>query len=255
MDANTLSQALQSAIDQNIWNSDDFNNPDLLISPSKDFAINWTDTGYYQIETDKIMFNDCVEGHTYTYRKSFAGNLDSTRAPISNGSRKEWKMFQDLFIEASTSGLFRIDAPISREEIEVGEEIWEYTRAARPGAGVGEIVDPHWVNPKSIETFLNNIIDPYYYIIQAAIKVARNNLEIGAEIYIPNISIPHIQKDGQGYYFVKNFDLWNQTPDKVIRQTIKVSQFLIREIARSEVSDDFLNQWTAKSFNKWMSLL
>jgi len=254
MDANTLSQALQSAIDQNIWNSDDFNNPDLLISPLKDFAINWTDTGYYQIETDKIMFNDCIEGHTYTYRKSFAGNLDSTRAPISNGSRKEWKMFQDLFIEASTSGLFRIDAPISREEIEVGEEIWEYTRAARPGAGVGEIAG-HYLYPNTIETFLNNIIDPYYYAMQAAIKVARNNLEINGEIYVPEIGIIHILEDAQGYYFVKNFDSWTQTPDKIIRQNIKIAQFLIQEIAKSEVSDDFLNQWTTKAFTKWMSLL
>lgn len=252
MDANTLSQALQSAIDQDIWNSDDFNNPDLLITPSKDFAIKWTDTGYYQIQPDKIMFNDCVEGHTYTYKKSSPGNQLSSLAP---GSRKEWKMFQDLFIEASTSGLFRIDAPISREEIEVGEETWEYTRAARPGAGVGEITEQHWLTPKKIESFLNNIIDPYYYALQAAIKVARNNLEIDGEIYIPNIGVAHILEDGQGYYFVKNFDRWNHTPDKVIRQNIKMAQLLIQEIARSEVSDDFLNQWTSKAFTKWMSLL
>jgi hypothetical protein len=251
MDANTLSQALQSAVDQNIWNSDDFDNPDLLITPSKDIAIKWIDTGYYQIQPDKIMFNDCVEGHTYTYRKTSAGNRLSTMAP---GSRKEWKMFQDLFIEASTSGLFRIDAPISREEIEVGEEIWEYTRAARPGAGVGEIAG-HYLYPNTIEKFLNNIIDPYYYAMQAAIKVARNNLEIDGEIYVPDIGIIHILEDAQGYYFVKNFDHWDQTPDKIIRQNIKIAQFLIQEIAKSEVSEDFLNLWTTKAFTKWMSLL
>jgi hypothetical protein len=251
MDANTLSQALQSAVDQDIWNSDDSNNPDLLITPSKDIAIKWTDTGYYQIQLDKIMFNDCVEGHTYTYRKSSPGNPLSTREP---GSRKEWKMFRDLFIEASTSKLFRIDAPISREEIEVGEETWEYTRSARPGTGVGEISEHH-LSPKTIETFLNNILDQYYYAIQAAIKVAKNNLEIDGEIYIPNIGIIHILEDAQGYYFVKNFDRWNHTPDKVISQNIKISQLLIQEIARSEVSDDFLNQWTTKAFTKWMSLL
>ena len=251
MDATTLSQALQSAIDQNIWNSDDSNSPDLLITPSKDIAIKWTDTGYYQIQPDKIMFNDCVEGHTYTYRKSDPGDPLSSMAP---GSRKEWKMFQDLFIEASMSKLFRIDAPISREEIEVGEETWEYTRAARPGAGIGEI-SRHYLYPNTIETFLNNIIDPYYYAMQAAIKVARNNLEIDAEIYVPDIGIIHILEDAQGYYFVKNFDRWNQTPDKIIRQNIKIAQFLIQEIAKSEVSDDFLNQWTTRAFTKWMSLL
>jgi hypothetical protein len=255
MDANTLSQALKSAVDQNIWNSDDFNNPDLLITPAKDVAIQWTDTGYYQIESDKVMFTDCTEGHVYTYRKTTPENIDSTKAPISHGSRKEWKMFQDLFVEASTSGLFRIDAPISREEIEVGEEIWEYTRVSHPGAGVGEIIDQHWSKPNSIEPFLNNIIDIYYYVIQAAIKVARNNSEIDSPILIPYIAIAHIIEDRQGYYFAKNFDFWNQSPDKVIRQNIQVAQFFIQEIAKSQVSDDFLNQWTTRAFNKWMSLL
>jgi len=252
MDANTLSQALQSAVDQDIWNSDDSNNPDLLITPSKDIAIKWTDTGYYQIQLNKIMFNDCVEGHTYTYRKTSAENPLSTREP---GSRKEWKMFRDLFIEASTSKLFRIDAPISREEIAIGEATWEFTKVARNGQGIGKIVSQHYLTPTEVETFLNNILDPYYYAIQAAIKVAKNNLEIEGEIYIPPIGITHIIQDQQGYYFAKNFDSWNQPPDRVIRQSIKVAQSLIRDIANSEVSTDFLNQWTTKAFIKWTSLL
>jgi hypothetical protein len=255
MDANTLSQTLQSAVEQNIWNSDDSNNPDLLISPLKDFVIQWTDIGYYQIEKNKIMFTDCAEGHIYTYRKTTPENNDSTVAPISHGSRKEWKMFQDLFVEASTSKLFRIDAPISRQEVEVGEEIWEYTKSAHPGAGVGEIVDQHWLTPATIETFLNNIIDPYYYAIEAAIKVAKNNSETGSPILIPYIAIAHILEDRQGYYFAKNFDLWNQHPDKVVRQNIQVAQFLIQKVCNSETSADFLNQWTTTAFTRWTPLL
>ena len=261
MDANTLSQTLQSAIDQDIWNSDDSNNSDLLITPLKDIAIQWTDTGYFQIQKEKIMFNDCVDGHTYSLRKTYADKqeyVNSEGEPhfYEYGSRREWKMFQDLFVEGSTSGLFRIDAPISNEEIEINGVIWEFTKVARNGLGIGEIVGQHCLNPKTVEPFLNDIIDPYYYVIQAAIKVAKNNLAVPVSpIFIPPIGIFYTLHDEQGYYFAKNFDSWRQPPDKVIRQSIAVAHSLIQNIAGSEVSADFLNQWTTKAFIKWTSLL
>jgi hypothetical protein len=259
MDANTLSQALQSAIDQDIWNSDDSNNSDLLITPLKDIAIQWTDTGYFQIQKEKISFNDCVNGHTYSLRKTYDDkhnyDLLGEKHFHEHGSRKEWKMFQDLFVEGSNSGLFRIDAPISNDELEIDGVTWEFTKVARNGLGIGKIVNQHCFNPSTVETFLNDIIDPYYNIIKASIDVARNNSESIAPTYIPFIAIIHILKDEQGYYFTKNFDSWRLHPDKVIRQSITVGQSLIQNVGGSEVSADFLNQWTTRAFIKWTSLL
>lgn len=242
-----LIQKLQKVTEQDIWNYDDSNNPDILVSPLKDVVIEWTDAGYFEIKKDKIMFNDCVNGHSYTLRK--------------NGSREDWKKFQDLFIEASKTELFRIDAPIFREELLIAETFWEYTKAARPGGGVGAVVDQHYMNPILLIDFLNDIIDPFYYIIKSAIDVANNNPRpfdpatgFYVPITIPHISIRHALKDNQGYYFAKIFDRWEQTPEKVIRTSIMLGQLLIKDLGTT-LPPEFLNDWTARAFNKWTLLL
>jgi hypothetical protein len=243
----TLIQKLQLSIEQDIWNYDDSNDLNILVSPLKDIVIEWTDAGYFEIKKDKIMFNDCVNGHTYTLRK--------------NGSREDWKKFQDLFIEASETKSFRVDAPISREELLIEETSWEYTRIARPGGGVGQVADQHFMNTDLLVNFLNDIINPYHYIIKSAMNVASNNSKpadlvtgLHPPIIIPHISIKHALKDNQGYYFAKTFDSWEQTPEKVIIACILFGQLLIKNFG-TRVPPEFLDDWTVRAFNKWSSLL
>jgi hypothetical protein len=243
----TLIQKLQTSIEQDIWNYDDSIDPNRLVSPLKDAVIEWNDTGYFEIKKDKIMFNDCVNGHTFTLKK--------------NGTREDWKKFQDLFIEASETKLFRIDAPIFREELLIAEIPWEYTKVARPGGGVGQIADQHYMNTNLLVDFMNSIIDPFYYIIKSAIDVVNNNPRLTdpatgfhPPITIPQLSIRHALKDDQGYYFVKNFDQWDQNPEKVIRTCITLGQIMIKDLGTT-VPPEFLNDWTVRSFNKWTSLL
>jgi hypothetical protein len=219
----------------------------VLVSPLKDVVIEWTDAGYFEIKKDKILFNDCVNGHTYVLSK--------------NGSREDWKKFQDLFIEASETKSFRVDGPISSEELLIDGTSWEYTKTARPGGGVGQVVDQHYMNTNLLVDFLDNIIDPYYYIIESAINVAKNNPRpfdpatgFHPPITIPHISIKHALKDDQGYYFTKSFDRWEQTPEKVIIACILFGRLLIKNFGTT-VSTEFLDDWTARAFNKWTSLL
>ena len=73
---NELIEKLQSAVDQDVWHYDDSNDPNVLVSPLKDIVIEWNNIGYFQIQREKIMFNDCVNGHTYTLRM--------------NGKREDW---------------------------------------------------------------------------------------------------------------------------------------------------------------------
>jgi hypothetical protein len=241
-----LTQKYQSAVDQDIWNYDDSNDANILVSPLKDIVIEWNSTGYFQIQQDKIMFNDCVSGHTFTLRK--------------NGSREDWKKFQDLFIDASRTKLFRIDAPIFREEHDIGDDVWEYTKVARAGVGIGTVADQHFMNTNSIVDFMNDIIDPYYYIIKSAINVANDNPNIHPTrfhvlpITIPHIVIRHALKDKQGYYFAKACDRWERTPEDVIKTCIAVGQLIIKDTGTT-VSPEFLDDWTARASNKWISLL
>jgi hypothetical protein len=163
-----LTQKYQSAVAQDIWNYNDSNDPAVLVCPSKDIVIEWTDSGYFEVKKDKITFNDCVNGHTYSLRK------DETRSYRRDSSREDWRKFQELFIDASNTKLFRIDAPIFREEITIDNNDWEYTKIARPGASIGKIYNQHFMDPGTIEQFMEDIIDPYYYVIAGAIKVANN---------------------------------------------------------------------------------
>jgi hypothetical protein len=237
-----LTQKYQSAVDQDIWNYDDTNDLNILVSPLKDIVIEWNEFGYFQIQKDKIMLNDCVNGHTYTLRK--------------DGTTEDWKKFQDLFIESSTSKLFRIDAPIFREVHEINNGSWEYTKAARPGAGVGTVNNQHFINPTLLIEFIDGIIDPYYYAIEAAIKVAKNNPPTKSllPIAIPDISVRHILKDKQGYYFAKNFDRWDQSPNRVIEMCIGLCQMLIRDVGTS-LPLEFIDDWTFRASKKWLSLV
>jgi hypothetical protein len=241
-----LIEKLETSISNDIWSYDDSSDSDILVSPLNDIVIVWTDTGYFQIQREKIMFNDCVSGHTFTLRK--------------NGSREDWKKFQDLFIDASRTKLFRIDAPIFREEHDIGDDVWEYTKVARAGVGIGTVADQHFMNTNSIVDFMNDIIDPYYYIIKSAINVANNNpnihptTKLELPITIPHIVIRHALKDKQGYYFAKACDRWERTPEDVIKTCIAVGQLIIKGVGTT-VPPEFLDDWTARASNKWISLL
>ena len=242
-----LEQKLAEVLEKDIWNYDDTTDNNILVSPLKDIVIEWTDQGYFQYQKEKIMFNDCVTGFTYSLRK--------------DGHLIDWKMFQDLYIEASETKLWRIDAPVHRKELVIDGAHWEYTKVGRPGGGVGQVVDQHFMNKNNIGEFLEKIIDPYYHAIEAAIKVAKNNPrpvnpETGftPPLTIPDISIRHILKDSQGYYFAKNFDVWDQTPDKVIRMCIGTGIMLFHDIEH-DLPEDFIEKWTYKAFYKWTSLV
>jgi hypothetical protein len=228
-----LAQKLQSCIEQDIWNSDDSTNPDLIISPKKDIIIEWTDTGFFEIQKEKVMFNDCSIGHTYCLRK--------------NGTLPEWTKFQLWYLEGIDSKLFRSDAPLLREDTTINGDSWDYTKWMRPGPGVGTV---SIFNPITLETFLNEIVDPYYYAVAGAIKIAKEN----DDDRIPSISLLHGLKDNQGYYFTKNFDLWDQTPEKLIRLNIELGQIIIQE-NNATLPAGFKETWSEAVSQKWNSLL
>ena len=230
---NTLVQKLQSCIEQDTWNSDDSANPDLFISPKKDIIIEWTDTGYFEIQKEKITFNDCSIGHTYCLRK--------------NGTLQEWTKFQQWYLKGIDSKLFRCDVPLSREDTTFNSESWEYIRWMRPGSGVGTV---NVFNPATLEIFLNEIIDPYYNAVSGAIKISKET----DDGRIPSISLLHGLKDDQGYYFIRCFDLWDQNPNKVIQMNIEFGKTIIQENITS-LPEGFKETWSEAMTQKWNTLL
>ena len=233
---NSLTEKLQRSINQDVWNTEDATNPDLLISPKKDIIIEWIDTGYFEIQKNKILFNDCTVGHTYSLRK--------------NGTPEQWNNFQLWHSEGETSGLFRTDIPRRREEIDVNGESWDYNHWTRPWPKVGAVVSQHFANPNLLPIFLNEIIDPYYEAVAGLIRISKR-YQLRP---FPHLSILHGLKDEQGYYFIKCFDLWDQTPERSIEMNIEIGQILIHRF-QSVLPKDFGQQWYETASQKWKSLL
>jgi hypothetical protein len=229
-----LTQKLQSCIAQDLWNSDDSNNSNLLITPNKDIMVEWSGDGFFEVQKNKVTFNDCVIGHTYCLRK--------------NGTAVEWTKYQKWYLESVESKLFRIDAPITRSEIEINGEVWDYTRWIRPGSGIGKTLAQ--TNIESLPEHMINIIDIYYNALASLIKIAREH----NENTIPALSLRHLMQDNAGYYFVKNFDLWDQTIQRVVSLNIELGEVFIKA-GSSVLPSGFLEEWTTKARNKWNTLI
>ena len=229
-----LTQKLQSCIDQDIWNSDDSENPNLLITPKKDIIVEWSGTGFFEVQRNKVTFNDCIIGHTYCIRK--------------NGTLNEWTKFQKWYLEGVESGLFRTDVPLTRSEFEINGESWDYTRWMRPGAGIGKTTLQTDID--LVPEHLLKIIDSYHHAIKSMIDVAQEY----NETTIPDLSFRHLMKDEKGYYFLKNFDLWDQTPQKVITTCLTLGEMFIQATS-SKLPEGFLEDWSFKASGKWNTLL
>ena len=229
-----LTQKLQSCIEQDVWNSDDSDNPNLLITPKKDIIVEWSGNGFFEIQRNKVTFNDCVIGHTHCLRK--------------NGTADEWTKFQKWYLDGFENKLFRVDVPLKRIETEITGESWDYTRWMRPGRGIGKTIAQ--TDIELVPDHMMNIIDIYYNAISALITVAQEYNETN----IPDLSFRHLMKDDAGYYFVKNFDLWDQTPRKVIETCITLGEMFI-QASSSSLPDGFFEEWSTKTRNKWNTLL
>jgi hypothetical protein len=231
-----LIQKMQTCLAQDAWNSDDSDNPDLLISPKKDIIIEWNDTGYFEIQRERVSFNDCVIGHTYSLKK--------------NGDASNWIKFQQWYLDGVTSKNFRSDAPVKRTEVEIDGDTWEYTRWMRAGKGHGDVPFQYFANPELLPTFLNEIIDPYYEAVAGLIRVSKQYQDTS----VPHLAITHGLKDKSGYYFVKSFDLWDQTPSRIIQMNLETGQLVIQHF-QSALPKDFGQIWHETASQKWNSLL
>jgi hypothetical protein len=118
----------------------------------------------------------------------------------------------------------------------------------RPGPGVGNTVVQ--TNIELVPEHMLNIIDSYYNAIESMIKIAR---EYNTDT-IPDLSFRHLMKDDAGYYFVKNYDLWDQTPQKVIATCITLGEAFI-QASRNRLPDGFLEEWSSQATSKWNTLL
>lgn len=199
----------------------DLNNPSKLHfnGETKKFVLEWTDTGCYFLEKDLFTFVDFNKGRSYQLYKHWVPN--------------EWNWYRALYLKGWNSKKFRIDPPLQRQEVDIHGITWEYTEFYRPGPLNGE-----WgyvgTTPADEIPFVEGLKNDYYELVKAAIEVANEYSLSG----IPLLKIGSRQKDADGHYFIKDFNSWDQSLQKVLREAVKefsiVAKLILIDDARTQ---------------------
>lgn len=237
---NFIIDILQNKYDeyQSKWDYDDRNDPNVLISPNKDIALEWTDYGLYRVTQTQSQltlmdyWNGLEPGHTYTMYKVWGPD--------------DWSMFQSVYVEGIMSESFRTDIPVNRFTTEFNGSLWEYTHIMRPGMGFGQ-TDVHYFDRERarLEIDVNNLIDQFYCLVQSMISVSTTGL-------IPPLNCCYALRDDQGFYFPKGFRGWPHAPSKIIQSSIASSRDWLASLGLGE---QFINTWIATATSKWGTLL
>jgi hypothetical protein len=220
---------------ENKWDYDDSQDPDILISPEKDIAIEWTDNGMYKISKSgldvEIEFTDFRQGHTFGLYRGY--DIES------------WQKYRELYVKASTSNAFRIDVPLSIDKIDFKGEEWEYHHMVRPGSSMGFCNFNHYDPEKlNLLTHLNQLTENYYQLMSAA-------KDIGDGL-VPAVLIGNTLRDSEGFYFVRQTRRWDQDIVKTIDDSIYSLPIFLKYFL--EIEESTCQQWKIDAVSKWESL-
>ena len=223
---------------QSKWDYDDRNDPNVLISPNKDIALEWTDYGLYRVTQTQTQltlmdyWNGLEPGHTFTMYKVWDAN--------------DWPRFQSLYVIGATTEQFRTDVPVNRFTTEVNGDLWEFNQIIRPGMGFGQ-TDMHSFDRERtrLEIDVNNLIDQFYHLIKSMMDVSPNKL-------IPPTNCCYALRDDLGFYFPKGFRGWSQPPAKIIQASLATSQSWLTSLG---LRQEFIANWISTATSKWGTLL
>jgi hypothetical protein len=144
-----------------------------------DFGIERDDNGYYYMSDRVVSYCDLRNGMIYRIKKNFQDT--------------DWLCYNELYQAGITSGKFRIDIPIFREETVLDNTTWEYVELQSPNRDYGynfnddvfswpELTDGLIPNASIDAAYKNSVKDYFteYFnqsldLIQAAVQISEAN--------------------------------------------------------------------------------
>jgi hypothetical protein len=207
-------------------------NPDIrknyVVQPNNpmvpDFGIERDTNGYYFMSDNLYSYCDLRNGMIYRIKKGF--------------KIRDWNCYQELYEAGKSSGKFRIDIPLHREEISLENVLWEYAELQSPNKDYGcnfnddvfswpELTDG--VKPNagiddamrdSVKEYFKQYMDQSLHVAQAAFEIAkRNSCGMPKGICEPS----NRYKDAAGYFW-SDFDheewVLNQSEIKIISMEV-----------------------------------
>ncbi len=179
-----------------------------------DFGIDQDDGGYFYSSDNLVAYCNLRTGHIFRIRKVWKA--------------ADWICYNELYQLGLSSGKFRIDIPLYRQEISIDGRAWEYAELQSPNKEYGlnfnddvfewpELIDGYIPNPGITDSFKDQIslyykefIDQAVEIITAAATIAeKNNVGLPSNLVYPSSRF----KDSIGHFW-SDFDQSEWVHDK-----------------------------------------
>lgn len=170
------------------------------------FGIDRDDSGYFYSSDNLVAYCNLRTGQVFRMRKEW--------------NAQDWVCYNELHQLGLSSGKFRIDVPMYRQEISVDGSIWEYAELQSPNKEYGlnfnddvfewpELVDGYIPNPEINDSFRGQVavyykefIDQAFEITSAAVSIAgKNNVGLPSNLVYPSSRF----KDSVGHFW-SDFD-------------------------------------------------
>jgi hypothetical protein len=196
------------------------------------------DNKFYYIMPDEIRCYDLDIGRTYIFEK--------------NWGESDWHLYRLLYLKSYNEKKFRIDVPIKQEISTVNGENWQYTEVMRPGLENGEYI--RFYATSTAEDMATKAINIYELLIDQVYELLSASKEISLE---NNSGIPlftgKFGEDAEGYYFLKNFGIWNSSISENIDKIIKKWSYNNNDFAN--LPEEYKIDWAIRARTKWEILL
>lgn len=170
------------------------------------FGIDRDDNGYTYTSDNLVAYCNLRTGLIVRIRKEW--------------NAKDWICYNELYQLGLSSGKFRIDVPLYKQEISVDGSSWEYAELQSPNKEYGvnfnddvftwpELIDGYIPNPKINDSFKDQVavyykefIDQAFEIMAAAASIAdKNNAGLPNNLIYPSTRF----KDSVGHFW-SDFD-------------------------------------------------
>lgn len=177
----------------------------------EDFGIERSGNGYFYLSDNLIVFNDLKNGTIFRIKKG--------------ANPKSWDCYCELYARSQELQTFRIDQPLYKENILVGQEHWEYAELQSPGRDYGQnynddvfswpeltdgLVQKNEISEeykKEVEQYFKDFVDQAVLVIREAFEIAKKHSS-GLPKNLCRLSTRY--SDSQGYFW-SDFDQdeWN----------------------------------------------
>lgn len=222
-----------------------------------DFGILRDDNGYFYLSDNLVSYCHLRNGTVSRIRKNFGSS--------------DWKCYNDLHFALQTSGDFRIDIPLYREEILIDNNVWEYAELQSPNNDYGlnfnddvfnwpELIDGVTPNPSiddnlrnSVESYFNEYIDQSTKLVKKALTVAQQN-KCGLPTGL--IEPSNRYKDQNGYFWSDfDADSWNNSKEDLMNMSF-VILFTTLTFAKvcGVLDDQRMNNCLQNAREKWTTI-